>query len=755
MYDPQIISANLSSLSPSVIIGQGKSGERELAFELQYHSPEQIAQMVDHLDSLINLDLYKSTCETNAVKIELKRQLTEDELIWIENERILSKYDCNYFMDGYYKYLSAEGEGWKQFSPLIPTKVNRRIRARLQKAKRAIRKWTVKARQQAESTDSQGVVLHRLNYYIDTISMIASFDSDSTSKLSDMFLKAMAQLPWWNRTFIDKLRTHEEYYFDNGSLFDLGWGTQEKLGRGRNPLVSHISEVPFFKAPRKSLEESLFNAMHENVWQLILVEGTAEERGDYYHQKTLEIIKGMSTGTTSFEICFHPWYARRDLFPAKTWLHTRAEAFAKWIPSSETIAHATKARNWVLNNKDYREEFGSNWYLSREQLFFYEIEKNAAIGLNSLQAFLKERPSDIEEAFQNAGQSLYPLQTIIHISDRAQGTVPQIYKLRGDPNEINPSLFPEVSEYDNSRQLIEIVARWDSSLPQFTYELVPIKFEGWDHFDSQNKVIIWEHPLPFATYGMGVDDSDGLGKDRSDDSVIEIIKKGTVEYPDKQVCEFASAELPPDRLRPFGLALATYYSQHKEQILITPETKRGFEFLNGLLNVGWINFFRPLDQARADKNLIESNRFGLVTSPRTRQELVNNMNAFIMGDFVEIYSMLLIQELKDLTKKRSISVILGEIHEKILAASGKSDNRFMAFGMCLYGLHRNEIMGLEQASWQKRLADQNAIITMKSFKGDFLDRIDLDNETESVYPYQEIEAGIDRIMQDIYADDGY
>lgn len=753
MYDTDIINNYLGQLTPSIIINSGKTGEKEILFELTRHSVPEVQEMNNHLDSLIKLDLYKATCETNSVKLELKgRQLGEDELIWMENERLICQYDCNYFMDRYYKILSAEGKGWEQFSPLVPQRVNRRIRARLQRAQRAIRKWTVKARQQGETTDSQGVILQRLNYFSDTNSLVSSMDSTESGKMTGMFTKAHAQLPYWNRTFIKKLDANSEYNYDNGSTLDIGWGTQEKLGRGRTPHISHLSEIPFYKHPQKALEESLFHGMHESIWQIMLCEGTAEERGDYYHKKTLEVIEGMSDSTGSFVICFHPWCARRDLFPTDTWIRARSSAFANWSPSTQTIAHANKLRQWVLNNEDYRAEFGPAWHLDREQMFYYEIEKNAAEKRGALQAFLKEKPSDIEEAFQNAGQSIYPLQTIISISDRAQGQTPEVYKLRGDTNEINPLLFPSEDERNFDKPIIEISAKWDNSLPRFHYELVPIKFMGWQNFDPQNKFLIWEHPRDYAEYALALDDSDGLGKDISDDAVFELLKKGTVEFKDKQVCEFASAELPPDRLRPYGLAIGTYYSP-LEQLLLVPEIKKGTEFLNAMINVGWSNIFRMLDMTRIDKNIVESRKVGFDTNAQSRPELINHMNSFILGDFVEIYSIPLIQELKDLTKKKTKSPVLGLINEKILAGANKSDNRFMSFGMALYALHRNEILGLEQAAWKQRIANENSTVILKSYRGSSLDIIDIDNEGQNGY-YEgglEAEMDLDNLMTDIFA----
>ncbi len=746
MYDLEVTSNYLSQIRPVAIL-QTKSGEKEIPFELQYHSPDEVAVFIDYCDSLINLDLYKKSCETSNTKVEFKPgvKLDEEVLIWMENERILCKWDCNYFLTRYYKYLDVAGK-YQQFVPLTPQKVNMKILAKMQRLKRAIRKWTVKARQQGETTWSQGIILHRLAYFADIVSMVASKDSDSSGEMGKKFTNAMNLLPYWNRPFLKSFRQEEEYTYANGSNFDLGYGTQDSLGRGRTPLVAHLSEIPFYKYPEKAIEESLINAMHETIWLLQLFEGTAEVRDDYFHKKTKEIIAGMEKGTTSLVFCFHPWCARRDLFPTDTWMEARSDYFERWSPTSTTIAHATKLRNWVISNEYYREEFGSDWKLSREQMFYYELEKEDAIRRNALHTFLKEKPSDPEEAFQHAGQTIYPIQTLLNVADRAQSKIPDVYKLRGDQNEISPEYFPALHEIKDNGNIIQIRANWNSAIAFSDFELVQINFEGWGNFDPTNKFLIWEYPQAGASYGMSHDSSDGLGMNISDDAIIEIIKKGTIEYKDKQVLEFGSNEIPPNMFWPFALAAATLYSP-EEQLLFIPEINKGTELLTAMEKRGWANIFQMLDMRALGKGFTQGTKFGFETNNRTRPDLIGHMNSFLLGDWVEIYSMLLLGELKDLIKKRTVSPQLGSINDKIL---GKKDNRFMAFAICLYALHRDSILGLEKAAWEERTRNENSKVQLKSYR---LEPYMTDEKSEIVYNSDEdIEGEMELIG---VSDEGY
>lgn len=751
MYDPSTIANNLSQLDPHVILNEGTSNEKIISFDLTYHTVEEVRIANDYFDSLIDIEAYKASCETSNPKVILKDsnyQLSPEELIWMENERILSKWDCNYFQDRYYKILDATGH-YIQFAPLVPQLVNRRIRARLQKAQRAVRKWTVKARQQGETSDSQGVILHRLAYFNDIKSLIASLDSDSSGKMADMTTSAMNLLPYWNRPRLKSHTTGAEYEYENGSLLDIGWGTQDKLGRGRTPLIAHCSEIPFYKYPEKALEEALFNAKHESIWELLLMEGTAEKRDDYYHKKTKEIIEGMENGLTSFIFCFHPWCARRDLFPTATWITARSDAFARWTPSTETIAHAIKVERWIQNNEDYREVYkevlGHPFKFDREQLFYYETEKNAAKKRNALQAFLKEKPSDPDEAFQNVGQSIYPIETIITLADRAQAVTPEVYKLRGDRNEVASILFPDDMEIDYNKPSIIIRANWNTAIPYSEFELVPIIFRGWDNFNPDNKFLIWEHPHTGVIYGNGTDPSEGLGKLVSDDTIMEIFKKGTIEYNDKQCCEFASPDIPPSQMWAPALAINTYYSPD-EQLLFVPEIMDGTELVNAMIHRGWRNIHQPKDLTRISESISNVVRLGFSTNRQTRPDLVNHFNSLILGGWLDIYSMKLIEELKDLTMKTTMSAIIGSINKKIL---GKNDNRFMASGMVLYSLHRNEIAGREQAAWQQRIKNENSKVILKECKNPSYET----DEGSIIFESEYIEEEIDELIG--VGEDGY
>lgn len=719
MYDPSITSENLAKEHPQVILYPNTPKEKVVPFELREYSIQECQEGIDWLNSKIDYQAYRETCDKKKDKVVIKLKnpnnpFNLDELIFMENERIMGKWSYNYWAERYYRILNTENQE-VLFKPNVIQRINNRLYARMNKARRAIKKFAVKARQVGDSTDSEGRILHRVNHFSDAKSLIASKDQDSTDKMSQMLLFGLDRLPFWGRVFRERFQTGDFFEFDIDSLLDLGYGTQTSIGRGRTPTLAHISEAPFFKNPQKSLTEALFKAMHESIWILQIVEGTAEVRGDWFHDQWKEITAGMEKNITAWTAVFYPWYLRRDIYPTEAWMNARSAAYEKWVPKKETIAHARKAEIWVRTHPDARAELGSGWQMDREQMFYYEIEREAAERLNTLSQFLKEMPSDAEEAFQHAGHTMYPVKLILAISDSAQSVEPEVYKLKGDPNEISPLLFPTEDELipDGRGKRIKIRSNWSSAVVHSDYELVQIKFNGWDSFDPVNKFLIWEHPNPYSRYGLSIDTSDGLGRGISDNAAFELVKAGTVEYKDKQVCEFVSPELPMSLLWPFANAIGTYYSVRGEQILLIPEINRGTEVMTELINRGWWNVVKMYDSSVVGQDLSKIKKYGWETNNRTRQYLIEAINSFIIGQWVEILSMKLIEELKDIQKKRLVSAI-GSLHrDKVI---GNVDDRFMAFGMVLYCLHRDEFIGLQNKSWEERAQKESNIVLLGEYK---------------------------------------
>lgn len=707
MYSQKIINQNLSRIRPYVDY-ETKGGVQRIYFDLQEVPINEVQQRVDFFNDKIDFDLYEKTVDKGAgnTKIEFKKGWTPslNELIFMENERILCKYSWLYWSERYYK-ISDILNRFIQYHANRAQRIWDRIDARLQENGLAIRRGNWKARQQTSTTHSQGKIQHRLQFWSDVKGVTASYDLGATRKMAQMILDSMRRQPYWLRPQITNMVTGQYYYYDNGSRLELGAGTGKQISTGTTPTVVHCSEVPFYLYPNESIIQSLMPSMHDSPNIFCVLEGTANGRGrgNFWFDLWNDCIAGLRDGSYEVYPIFVPNCARDDTYPTESWMKQRADIYANWQPASSTIIYANKIRNYVTTNSDLRDEFGSSWRLSKEKMFWYEKEYAKHLQKGTLHIFLQEFPATPEDMFQNSGMGIYPIEVINYYDGLARQGVPDVYKLRGELGEIDFSLQPTPDEIDDSKPSIQIKSNWDSrSYSEF--ELVPVKFEGWDKLDPKNKVLIFEHSKDEFEYGIAVDPSDGLGERQSNDAAIEVIRKGTVEHNDKQVCEFTSPEIPQLQLWPFIMAIATYFSP-VDQSLLTIEINKGEDAQNAMIARGWYNLFLRKDSTVVSENQNSVRRFGFYTSSRSREALVSHLNSFIKGKWIDINSVKLVEELKDLKKLRLMSNRIKE--------AGDCDNRFIALGMCLYALHRDE--DREFPMWEKRAKQNNNRVIIPTY----------------------------------------
>lgn len=733
MYCQQVSNSRLDFIQAEI---DPQTTKPVLDFQLHRFSRKECQDFAEWTNTLINEDLYKAAAKRNikAVKAlwehdsklghaplfisvaheaEFYKKEIQDR---INNERTICKWDANYFTDNYYQIKDYQGI-YVPYSPLPAQRIWRRIRSDLNAKALPIKQFDLKGRQQGDTTEKVGLLLQRLNFFPDVDCLIASKQDKDTGIMSLKLINALDRLPFWLRVFYESFETGAGYRFDNGSFIDLGWGTQEYLGKGQTPTTCHLSEIASFKYPKSAIENALFRAMHESEWLLQFLEGTAETRDDWFHKKVKEIISSMERGVTSWYFTFIPWFFRRDLYPTDTYVKARADAFASWIPKPETIAMAEVARNSVISWKYSREELGSNWRMDREQMFYYELERDQAESEERLAEFLSQMPTTVDEAFQHAGKTLYKTSLIEFYDRTARSIIPEVYKLRGDISEVSPQYWPEPDEIleGEEAKTIRVTCNWNPSIPASVFELVRIKFDGWDKFDPVNKFIIWFHPKRGEDYSQAVDTSDGLGRNISDDAIININRIGTAEARDRQCLEFASPEIPLGSMWPFVLVSATYYSSPSNvQILSAIECNKGYELQNALIQRGWWNLYKRLDESSPYQDESKVQKYGFWTDRGSRPALIGHFHTFFIGQHYEIYSPLLIGETRDLEKVRRPNAELGFASDKIL---GKKDNRILAAAINLFASHRREIAGHERKTWEERRRLDEDIVDIKTFSG--------------------------------------
>jgi hypothetical protein len=214
---------------------------------------------------------------------------------------------------------------------------------------------------------------------------------------------------------------------------------------------------------------------------------------------------------------------------------------------------------------------------------------------------------------------------------------------------------------------------------------VPLRFQGYQALDPMNKIFVWEEFDSAEDYGMGVDTSDGIGKDRS---CCELIRKGTLDRNDAQVAEFTSPYMNSIDLAPVCDCLGVLYSEYREerrrQLRMAIETKFNGEATQlELRKMGWANF-HPWVRFDNKKLAVSSARkLGVFTVNWFRTMMLDYLIKILRDGLIDIHSPWLVNEMKTLEGS--------EDTQRLRAAYGGHDDRLMAVGFAWVSMHILEI----------------------------------------------------------------
>ena len=660
-------------------------------FRPVYHSLAECEQAVSHFESLVEVNY--ETDRVVSVRDPDKRPeetLTQGEVRWIENERLLSRVDFRYWVSRYCWIKNDEDQVYR-FVPWRSQLIFLDIMAEMEDEQIALFLIILKARQLGISRIISLILLHRVIFYANRNAFLASSTEDKTRLLFDMLDFTLFRLPWWMRPAEKFRREGKLLELYNGSGVTLQHGQQGTgIARGTTPTVAHISELAEFDDPSSLIDSSLLRAMHPSASSFLGLEGTAEGINNWWHKKwkTQKALWPERRGR--LRPLFLPWFIG-GLYPkaadlrARPVPHNYAETMLPWAK-----AHAEMAEEYVRSTDYLRRHLGENWLMPLEQVWYYETERDAAIREGRLNRFLQEMPANDDEAFQSTNISVFDTETIVYYRDNAhKQPVVGCYGLRGPDEYLPARLQPSPLLVDRSRPIVPVTADWGGSAGYpLHFELVPLRFDGWsleDDSSAIDKIYLWEAPMEGYEYGLGIDTSDGIGKDRT---VIEIIRKGSIYGPTKQVGEFASSKMNALDSVPFALALGTYFSVPNEygqleQPRMAIECRgHGDQAQNILRMLGWRNFHRWVDRQIDNKKLElgKYHKLGVFTNEWFRAGMIEMLTKMLRDGEVEICSPFFVREMESLEGD--------EFSQSLRAGYGGSDDRIMALGFVLVSLFR-------------------------------------------------------------------
>lgn len=612
------------------------------------------------------------------------REFTLEEHEWIKNERFLCQIDFNYWCTRYAKIRDWQ-DRIVHFKPNVAQQIILDIWSEMQEEGIAIMLDELKARQLGVSTITELAIEHRAQFWSNVNAVVASSDPDKSAKMAQMMELCLDHQPRWLAPQMTKYKSGilMEFGLQNSSV-SIQHGTQfSGIARGTTPNVVHLSELCDYDNPKDLVDASLLKAMHESPWTFLVLESTAKGRGNWWHDTWLISKTGWPARRSRLRPIFLPWFMGTDIYPTVTWL--KAHPIPKdWRPADITYNHAKRAEAAVADNDLYRKYLGTGWKMPKEQMWFWEVDRAEYVAKKELPLFLSEMPANDEEAFQSSNLSVFDVDTIEHYRSKVTSPYERgggVYGIRGDG--VPDAMYPSEQNVDHDRPPIRISARWLESHPVLNFELVPLRWDGYERDDGLNKIYIWEPPIDEEEYLFGVDTGDGVGADRS---VLEMLRKGNWTRNDEFVCEMASPYINSMDLWPICMAIGTYYSIRRGGSLRQPKAVienrwNGENCQLELRKAGWYNFHNWLRYDSKKISEKRSNKLGWFTQQWSRDLMMDRITKYIRDCSLDINSPWMINEMNDLERDEF------EQHSKAQAAFGCFDDRFMAGGAALVSAH--------------------------------------------------------------------
>jgi hypothetical protein len=668
----------------------------------------EFARAISHFDSLVDKDpesgrliptrkltrdgrqVFNSA--TGAVMFPWQSTLTVEEEEWMRRQRILCAFDFWYWVERAVWIKDTDNQTvrmtlWKSQEIFL------NIVAEMEDDEIAIFLIILKARQLGISRIITLILLHRVVFDSNINAYLASSTDKKTLKLFKLISFVLVRMPYWMQPGssqpgklgkVDQAGKLLEFF--NGSAITMEHGQQSTgMARGDSPNVVHLSELAEFDDLTSLVDSALLRGMHPSPRAFLALEGTAEGINNAWHNKWETAKADWPQRRGRLRPIFLPWFVG-GLYPKDIFLRQSpipADYTASMSPWA--LTHARMAEEYVRQNDYLTKYLGSNWTMPLEQIWYYECERGSAIRENRLNKFLQEMPSNDEEAFQSSNITVFDIETLnFYTSNARTQPVWGVFGLRGPAEFVPPRIQP--SEILVNHDLAPIPVRCDAGGGVFiNFELVPLKFQGWDYEGdskkgSVDKIYIWEPPIEGFEYGFGCDTGDGIDKDST---CIEGVRKYSLEGPTKQVMEFASGHLSALDVWPFLLALGTWYSVpdrrgNIQQPRMAIECRGKGDIPQNILRLmNWRNFHmwndRKIDDRKVD--LSKTQKMGVFTNFYFRAAMIEMIVKALRDGEIEICSPFFVKEMRSLEGD--------ELEQQLRAGYGGKDDRIMALGFIL------------------------------------------------------------------------
>lgn len=691
MYNREVVAANILKT------------ESRIHKPITRYTPDYISACVEHLET-------KAVRDDKGRFKELSSPLLPDESAFIRNERLLCALDYDHWSSNYHYIRDSNTQEMVRFKRNFAQESMNSVYCELQAQGRPIMLQSLKARQLGITTDSTSRGMHRALFIPNTSGVLASSDEDKTWKLSEMIQRSLLKHPWWLIPDDMKMYISGEVFLESPTrnmTIAIQHGRQTSgISRGDTINYYHLSELPDFTDPEALIDAGLMKAMHPTKLTFGIEESTANGRNDYWHRRWKKNQRLQSEGRGLVFPIFLPWYMGTDIYPTQDWLSS-IPIPSLWNPPEFAIAHAAKAQEYVSQNKLLRDSLGAGWRMPLEQLWWYVVhyEEAKEEGELALAKFYSEVPANDLEAFQSRLGGVFSIELLQQYQDRCKQ--PEvIYAIQGEG--VPSPLWPEQQEIDPLHPPQQ-VRYWCNSLEKLlTYNLTPVKQTSADGLD---KLVVWELPKPGYEYAVGLDGAEGKGLDRT---VLPVVRKGTPLSPAELVAELATDKVATLEIWPVYLALLRFYSvpYQGEMIyaLASPEINRGGDAaMMELRKHDWPSIY--IRQKPDSRTKLFSPKLGWETTPKSRDQLVQWILHIIKGQWAQVNSPWLVDELRDFVVQQLQTKI------RLEAGAGSHDDRIFAFIITLVCLQGIDINQAETPQWRRVQEDAKELLSFPRSRG--------------------------------------
>ena len=596
------------------------------------------------------------------------KNLSVQESQWMLNEQLLVMCDAAYALTRY-GYVTDEEGVIRRFTFRLAQLLLFNVISDLEELDAAIEIMILKARQLGMTTVVELLIMFRIIFSNGVNAIIASADRQKSKMMGKKLLMGYDMLPIWLRPqYTSRVETENgELTFGqlNSGVYVQHGNQMSGIARGSTPTLYHLSECASFTNAKEQIEASLFKAVHASPSIFGILESTGEGDEGWWAETWHYSKENWASRTCRLCPVFFPWVIGRDLYPKPAWLRMRPvpEAFyERRLP--DTREHVARVEAYIACTPLLRKQLGSNWTMPIEQQWFWEVghEEHKAKGMEAI--WFQEMAGDDIEALQRSQESVFGYDVMVQVENAAKQDF-QAFGISGQSIEDDfepPTEDIDYGSHDNPKPR-EIVMFNSNRGDSYRWELIPLKHNAEylaslktkpDAFRdyANSKLMVFHPPEPGFDYSIGVDTSNGMGKDSTVICVTAPAQRRG--EPDVQVAEFRSAYVSHVAAYAFVMCIAAYYSRYMENSTPHRNPIVGVEQIASVGDVaqvqmrkmGYTRFPSFIRYDGKDLKKQKSRKIGWYTNSWSRPILVDSFVHSVQNGWYVINSPWLIDECK-------------------------------------------------------------------------------------------------------------